>query len=324
MQRILIVDDQGVTRVILEEFLHTLAPEAQVEVFASSLHALAWAGKHSLVLAIVDYNMPGMDGIELTRQLRALPGNEGLPVAMITAVDDADHTIRCQALEAGVLDFLYKPIEPNEWRARFRNLLALGNRKCRDSRKMSDILFRIAHTIFGRNPRRVAGISRCIADQLGLASGECELIEQAAPLNDLGQVQLPDQLLSRQSRLHQADREAMQQHTLLGYQLLPDSESEFLEKAARIALSHHERFDGRGYPHGFGGGDIPLEARIVTVADVVDALLSDRPYRSAWRPEQMLTFLQAERGKRFDPDCIDAFFQRQEEILVLDSTDPVI
>ncbi len=308
MQRVLIVDDQGVTRLILEEFLRSMDLEVQVQVSDSPFVALEWARSHPLDLAIVDYQMPGMDGIELTRQLRGLPGNEALPVAMITAVEDADRMIRRRALEAGVWDFFYKPIEPNEWRVRFRNLLELRSRQNQDSREVTDILFRITQTCFGRNPRRVAEISRRIAVQLGLSYLECELIERAAPLNDLGQIRVPENLLSKQSQLNPAEWETVQQHTLLGYQLLRDSQSPFLEKAARIALSHHERFDGKGYPHGFSQGDIPLEARIVTVADVVDALLCNRPYRPAWKFDRVLSYMRSESGKHFDPDCVEAFF----------------
>lgn len=308
MQRVLIVDDQGVTRVILEEFLRSMDLEVQVQVFASPLVALEWARSHPLDLAIVDYQMPGMDGIELTRQLRGLPGNEALPVAMISAVEDADRMIRRRALEAGVCDFFYKPIEPNEWRIRFRNLLELRSRQNQDSREVTDILFRITQTCFGRNPRRVAEISRRIAAQLGLSCLECELIERAAPLNDLGQIRVPENMLSKQSQLNPAEWETVQQHTLLGYQLLRDSQSPLLEKAARIALSHHEQFDGKGYPHGFSQGDIPLAARIVKVADVVDALLCNRPYRPAWEFNRVLSYLRSESGKQFDPDCVEAFF----------------
>jgi len=314
MQRILIVDDQGVTRLILEEFLRSLKLELQVEVFASPLAALEWAAGYSLDQAIVDYRMPHMDGIELTRRLRALPGNEGLPVAMITALEDSDRMIRRRAAEAGVLDFLYKPIEPNEWRARFRNLLALSSRQDREVCEVTEVLFRIPHTFFGRNPKRVAAVSRRVAAQLGFSSQECGLIERAAPLNDLGQVRVPESLLSKQSELRHAEWKTVRQHTLLGYQLLRDNQSAFLQMAASIALSHHEQFDGKGYPHGFTKGDIPLEARIVAVADVVDALLSDRPYRQAWPLDQVLGYLQAERGKRFDPDCVDAFLHCMDEV----------
>lgn len=313
MQRILIVDDQGVTRLILDEFLRSLNLKLQVEVFASPLAALEWAARYSLDLAIVDYRMPSMDGIELTRRLRALPGNEGLPVAMITALEDADRMIRRQAAEAGVLDFLCKPIEPNEWRARFRNLLALSSRQDREAHELTEVLFRIPHNFFGRNPKRVAAVSGRVAAQLGLSSQECGLIERAAPLNDLGQVRVPDALLSKQSKLQQDEWKAVRHHTLLGYQLLRDNQSAFLQMAASIALSHHERFDGKGYPHGFTQRDIPLEARIVSVADVVDALLSERPYRPAWQLDQVLGYVLAERGKRFDPECVDAFLHCMDE-----------
>jgi HD-GYP domain-containing protein (c-di-GMP phosphodiesterase class II) len=161
----------------------------------------------------------------------------------------------------------------------------------------------------------LAGISRRIAEQIGLSKKECDLIERAAPLNDLGHMMAPTGLLSQAVVLGRAERAAIQQHTVMGYHLLSSGDSEFLNRAAKIALSHHEHFDGGGYPHGFRGRDIAHEARIVAVADIVDALLSDRPYRKAWSFDRVLTYLQSERGKRFDPNCVDAFLQHGEEIL---------
>ena len=176
---------------------------------------------------------------------------------MITALEDADRMIRRRAAEAGVLDFFCKPIEPNEWRARFRNLLALSSRQDRGARTDRGAVPDPAQ-FFGWNPKRVAAVSGRVAAQLGLSSQECGLIERAAPLNDLGQVRVPDSLLSKQSKLQQDEWKAVRHHTLLGYQLLRDNQSAFLQMAASIALSHHERFDGKGYPHGFTQRDIPL------------------------------------------------------------------
>lgn len=150
---------------------------------------------------------------------------------------------------------------------------------------------------------------------MGVSKLECDLIERAAPLNDLGHMITPATVLSRPAGLGQDERVLMQQHTLMGYQLLRSSTSELFRCAAKIALSYHERFDGQGYPHGFRGRDIAPEARIVAVADIIDALLPDRPYRKAWSIDRVLCHLKSQRGKRFDPDCVDAFLQRWEEII---------
>jgi two-component system response regulator RpfG len=320
MQTVLIIDDQELTRMILTEFARSLGPDVAGKAFENPSDALAWVQENPVAMAIVDYRMPGMDGIEFIRRLHDLPAGGDVPVVMITALDDYDKEIRYKALNAGVVDFLSKPLDYSEWRIRCRNILELQkhlhqNQTCKE---LATVLFRITQSFNGRNPWRLAGISRHIAEQIRLSSKECDLIEGAAPMNDLGHFFVPYNLLSRSSKLRQKERITVQSHTLAGYHLLQASDSELYRKAARIALSHHEQYDGKGYPHGFGGKDIPLEARIVSVADFVDALLSDRPYRRAWTIDRVFGYLKSFRGKRFDPDCVDAFFQRSEDILLSD------
>ncbi len=318
MENILIVDDQELTRLILAQFVGRIGSNVRSKIFEAPLAALDWVSRNTVAMVIVDYRMPGIDGIEFTRRFRMLPHCRDVPVVMISVVDDPDKAIRYQALEAGVIDFLPKPIDYTEWLARCRNILNIRRQQNLDPvhDEVTGILFRITQSFNGRNPWRLASISRRIAEQLGLSLMECDLIERASPLNDLGHMVASGVLLSRPVALLQTERVMMQQHTLLGYRLLQGGATEFLHRAANIALSHHERFDGKGYPHGFKGYDIAREARIVAVADVVDALLSDRPYRKAWPVERVLEHLLSERGRRLDPDCVDAFLQRWKKILL--------
>ncbi len=320
MKTVLIIDDQELTRMILTEFVSTLGPDLVGKAFETPLEALAWVEENPVVMAIVDYRMPGMDGIEFIRQFRSLPASVDVPVIMVTALDDHDKEIRFEALKHGVVDFLTKPLDYIEWRIRCRNILKLHQRLLENKacNELSTVLFRITQSFNGRNPWRLAGISRHIAEQIELSSKECDLIERAAPMNDLGHFFIPYNLLSSTSKLHHTERITVQAHTLAGYHLLQMSDSELFNKAARIALSHHEQYNGKGYPHGFGGTDIPLEARIVSIADFVDAMLSDRPYRRAWSVDRVLDNVRSFRGKRFDPDCVDAFFQRSENVLLAD------
>jgi two-component system response regulator RpfG len=149
-------------------------------------------------------------------------------------------------------------------------------------------------------------IAGLIAEGLGLSEEQVRTIELAAPLHDIGKIAIPDALLMKPGPLDDAERKRMQQHPVIGYQLLEDSHNRFIQIGARIALHHHERYDGSGYPHGLAGEDIPLEARIVTVADIFDALISPRPYKHAWSVEEALQYMREHSGKMLDPDCVEA------------------
>lgn len=318
MQTVLIIDDQQLPRIILNEFIRSIGPDVEAKDFDIPSAALEWARQHPVAMALVDYRMPGMDGIEFTRRLHELPANKSVPVIIITAVDDHDKEIRYAALSAGVFDFLPKPLDNREWRFRCRNMLELDKNRHQASLSgdLTQMLLQLTESVNGRNPRRLAHISRHIAEQMGLSSDACDLIGQAAPLNDMGHFLVASHLSSRRSTLKHEERVSIQGHTVAGFHLLQQGESPLFHQGAKIALSHHEQFDGKGYPHGFSGEDIPLEARIVSVADFVDALLSDRPYRKAKSLDNVLGYLKSYRGKRFDPDCIDAFFERLDKMLL--------
>ncbi|MCB1760542.1 MAG: response regulator [Gammaproteobacteria bacterium] len=321
MQTVLIIDDQELPRMILTEFVRSIGSDVEGKTFETPYAALEWANENPIAMALVDYRMPGIDGIEFTRRLHKLPDRGDVPVVMITALDDVDKAIRYEALKAGVIDFLPKPLDYKEWQFRCRNILNLA--RCRIQytvrNDLTQALFRITESVNGRNARRLANLSRHIAKRMDLSSDECDLIEQAAPLNDLGNFIVAGHLMWRSSSLRQEERVTVQGHTLAGFRLLQQGGSPLFRRGAKIALSHHEHFDGKGYPHGFGGKDIPLEARIVSVADFVDALLSDRPYRKAWSIDKVLSYLKSYRGKRFDPDCIDAFFDELDNTLLVEA-----
>jgi two-component system response regulator RpfG len=167
----------------------------------------------------------------------------------------------------------------------------------------------------GNHIIRMARYSRLIANGLGLGAEECELIEYAAPMHDIGKIGITDTILLKQGRLTSDETKVMRKHTIFGYEILRDSPSKYLQIGALIALGHHERYDGKGYPHGLARDFIPLPARIVAVADVFDALTSVRPYKEAWPIKDALNYLNAEIGRHFDPDCINAFHSQFEKIL---------
>jgi two-component system response regulator RpfG len=337
MSTILVVDDQLTSLTILERLAGSLEESSRVEAFADPVRALDWATAHDIDLVLVDYRMPRMDGVEFTKRFRETEGCADVPLVVVTSFDAKD--IRYRALEAGATDFLTKPVDHIEFRARCRNLLTLRGQQqiIKDrarwlERKVEEAtrevrtreyetLIRLAKAgeyrdeETGNHVLRMAKYSRAIAEQLGLGAEECEVVELAAPMHDIGKIGIPDHLLLKPGRLSDEEFDLMRKHTLIGYEILKGSPSKYLQCGAQIALGHHERFDGSGYPYALKGEEIPLAARIVAVADVYDALTSWRPYKPAWPIGEALDYMLAQSGKHFDPDCLSAF-QRQFERIV--------
>ena len=161
---------------------------------------------------------------------------------------------------------------------------------------------------------RVAGL---VAEGMGLAEDDVRTIEMAAPLHDMGKIAIPDAVLMKAGKLDEAEMAVMRRHPRIGHELLSGSQNRFIQVGAMIALRHHERYDGSGYPDGLAGEAIPLEARIVAVADVFDALISPRPYKEAWTVDAALAYLYAQRGRLFDPDCVDALMRGRERLQLI-------
>ncbi|HET9463389.1 MAG TPA: HD domain-containing phosphohydrolase [Thiobacillus sp.] len=337
--RVVIVDDRSTARSLLEGLARTLEPGVVVDSFADPLDALAQIQRVTPDLIISDYRMPGMDGIEFTRRVRAERRLADVPLIIVTVVEDRQ--IRYQALENGATDFLTRPIDPQEYRARCLNLLAL-----RRSQKMladralwledqvvqatREVRTRERETLMklakageyrdketGNHIIRMAKYARLIAEELRLTAMECDEIEAAAPMHDIGKIGIPDLIMLKPGRHTPEEQAIMRRHPLIGHGILTDSPSRYLQMGAVIALGHHEKFDGSGYPQGLAGEDIPLPARIVAVADVFDALTSNRPYKRAWPFQDALNYILSESGKHFDPACVRAFELRIDAVAAI-------
>ena len=336
MTTVLIIDDQSISRMILEELVCSIGPEIETRSFADPVLALEWAKHNRHDLVVTDYKMPNMDGAEFTHWLRQIPSCADVPVVIITCVEEK--AVRYRALEAGATDFLTKPIDHNECRVRCRNLLTLRQQQqiIKDrahwlereiDAKTAELRQREEETLIrlarageyrdedtGNHVARMARYSRLIAEALGLGEEVCDIIEHSAPMHDIGKIGIPDQILKKPGPLRAEEWTEMQLHTEYGYEILRDSPSKYLQTGAVIALCHHEKFNGNGYPNGLAGDRIPIEARIVTVADVFDALTSVRPYKGAWPLEQALDLLHEESGTTFDSACVDAFMHNLPEV----------
>jgi two-component system response regulator RpfG len=336
MATVLVIDDQATSRQILAHIVKSIDASLRIELFEGARAAIEWLTRSQADLILTDYKMPGMDGIEFVQQARSLGTAAYVPIIMITSYEQSE--VRYRALELGATDFLSKPIDHAECRARFRNLLQLQQQrliiedranwledKVREATEAirvreQETLLRLAKAgeyrdqETGNHVVRMAKYSRLIAEELGLDQNACQTIELAAPMHDIGKIGIPDHILLKPGKLLPDEFAIMKQHTRIGYEILKDSPSRFLQMGAVIALGHHEKYNGNGYPRGISGEAIPLAARIVAVADVYDALCSKRCYKPAWTHDDALQLLRSESGQHFDPQCVDAFLRRIAEV----------
>lgn len=340
MASVIIIDDQSTTVKLLSQLVRSIElPDQPIHVttFQESTEALNWTKYNTPDLVLIDYKMPNLNGIEFIKLFRRIEHCESVPVVMITAYDE--QSIRYTALDAGASDFLSKPIDHHECRARCTNLLNLRRFQLKLEKRnyvlqhkvnnsMNAILERERETLLrlarageyrdeetGNHIVRMAKYSRRIAELIGLDIEHCDLIEQAAPMHDVGKIGISDLILLKNDRLTNDEFDLMKTHTTIGYDILKDSPSIYLQTGASIALGHHEHYNGRGYPYARRGEDIPIEARIVAVADVFDALISVRPYKVAWSLDESVTYIHNQREKQFDPVCVDAFINHVNEFI---------
>ncbi len=335
-RKVLIVDDESTGRTILAKIIQQAEEDVIVEAFDNPLPALEWLDKNHPDLIITDYRMPDLNGVELIRKIRARPACQDIPIMMITVV--SEKSVRYDALEAGATAFLTRPIDQIECRTSCRNLLKLHEQQSiiqdradwlarqvevatqQIVAREHETLLRLAKAgeyrdeVTGNHVVRMAKYSREIAEALGLSEKECDEIEYAAPMHDIGKIGIQDKILLKPGKFEQHEWTTMQQHTIIGHSILSNSQSRYIQTGSIIALNHHERFDGSGYPNGIAGKDIPLVARIVSVADVYDALVSARPYKRAWAAKDAQDYLHQHAGTQFDPICVEAFFERLDKI----------
>jgi putative two-component system response regulator len=327
---ILAVDD---TPDNLEVLRGTLRQHFKVKVALNGEKALQIANalpRPDMIL--LDVMMPGLDGYEVCRRLKENPSTADIPVIFITA----QHEIKDEQLgfELGAVDYISKPISPPIVQARVQTHLAMYDQNRELERRVTERTFELNETRLkvvqklgrageykdnetGMHAVRMSHYARLMAEALGYSDKWSDLVFNAAPMHDIGKIGIPDKILLKPGKLDAEEWEEMKRHAQYGAEIIGDEDNDLLRMAAEVAITHHEKWDGSGYPNGLKGKDIPLTGRIVAIADVFDALTSARPYKKAWSVEDAVNLIREETGLHFDPELVPIFERILPEVLVI-------
>jgi len=346
---ILVVDDEPAMRRVLARML--VAEGFEVVEAANGQEAISLLGSLCVDTILLDVMMPEMSGLELCRHIRADERTMHTPVVFVTAA--VDREFRREARAAGADDFLSKPFDEFELLARVQNTVRVklyydGLAREREDLQVqvdtrakeleaasqrlerlqadldlarSETILRLVKAAEFRDDetaahlQRMSHYCRLLGLRAGLDPDRCEMLQVASPMHDVGKIGIPDNILLKPGRLTPDEFQIMKQHAEIGYRILSGSESPLVELAALIAHTHHEKFDGSGYPNGLVGEAIPIEGRVAAVADVFDALTSKRPYKPAWPVEDAVALLEKGKGAHFDPRLVDLFLGSMDDIL---------
>jgi putative two-component system response regulator len=331
--KVLIVDDSPSNIDVLVE---TLKDHYHLSVAVDGPDALANVTRNKPDIILLDVMMPKMSGFEVCRILRNSTETKEIPIFFLTALDESESKVR--AFDYGAVDYITKPFYPSEVLSRLRTHLSLllARRELSEQNNILEIkvrertlelennqketIIRLAlaaehrDTDTGSHIRRIQEYSKLLARHSGLDEAQSEDLGLASTMHDLGKIGIPDNILLKPGRLTPEEMVIMRSHTEIGANILANSDSRLIAQSRDIALTHHEHFDGKGYPRGLSGKDIPLGGRIVCLADVFDALGSKRPYKEPWPFDKAVEAILQGRGTHFDPDLTDVFEAHRDEI----------
>lgn len=312
---ILCVDDEASNLALIRQILR----EDYALTFAKNgAEALRAVVKHRPALILLDVDLPDLDGYTIARTLKQDPRTAAIPIIFVTGKDkDADESI---GFEAGGVDYITKPYSPSILRARVRTHLSLVSAASlasshRDAIRMLGMAGHYSDSDTGTHIWRMAAYARALAVAAGWSSEDASLLEQAAPMHDTGKIGIPDAVLKKPGPLDEDEWRVMKRHPQIGYDILSRSGAPLFRLAAEVALYHHEHWDGSGYPSGLAGENIPESARIVAVADVFDALTTQRPYKEAWPLAKVMELFQQQAGSQFEPRLVALFTAILPQIL---------
>lgn len=328
---ILVVDDAPEN---IDVLVDVLKPHYQIKVARDGKMALKIADIHPRPdLILLDVMMPGIDGFETCRQLKSAISTRDIPVIFITAKISVDD--EAKGLSLGAVDYITKPFSPAVVNQRVKTHLALSDQKrelYRQVKRQTQELISTRYAIIqklgraaefkdnetGSHVQRMSKYAYILAIASGMDEYTADTLMSAAPMHDIGKIGIPDHILKKNNRLDDDEWKIMQEHATVGGEILDEEmPSRLMEMAKAIAITHHEKWDGSGYPNGLRKKEIPLEGRIVAIADVFDALTSERPYKKAWSVDDAIKLIKQESGHHFDPELVSHFIANLDKVLVI-------
>ena len=317
LPKILVVDDEPTNLQVMRQILQT---NYQLSFAKDGHKAIELAQRQSPDLILMDIMMPGLSGYDTVKQLKSMDSTRHIPVIFVTAMTDVAN--EALGFEVGAVDYITKPVSPSVVRARVRTHLSLVRMDELNETRLQ-IIQRLGRAAeykdneTGLHVIRMSHYSRILGLTAGLDEEDADQLLNAAPMHDIGKIGIPDNILLKPGALSEDEWTTMRLHPSIGYKIIGEHSSDLLKIAAEIAYTHHEKWNGEGYPRGLEGEEIPLHGRIVAVADVFDALTTVRPYKAAWPIEKAVDLLKEQAGKHFDPKLVTCFLASMPEILAV-------
>ncbi|TGN00300.1 response regulator [Leptospira dzoumogneensis] len=313
--KILVVDDEAANLQVLKQILQE---DYRLFFAKDGIKAIELAISEKPNLILLDVMMPGMTGHETCKKLRNESSTSRIPVIFVTAM--AEEEDEADGFEAGAVDYITKPVSPAIVKARVKTHLSLvRNEELRETRlqiiQRLGLAAEYKDNETGLHVIRMSHYSKTLTEALGHSEDTAEKILHASPMHDIGKIGIPDSILQKPGKLDPEEWDIMKTHPTIGAEIIGDHDSSLLQMAKSIALNHHEKWDGSGYPNGIKGDTIPIEARIVTIADVFDALTTERPYKKAWSIEDAVNHIRKGAGSHFDPGLVPVFLNLMPELL---------
>ncbi len=325
-QTLLVVDD---TPANIDVLAGMLKDDYQIKVAKNGEIALKIAKRLPLDLILLDIMMPGIDGFEVCRRLKSDHTTRHIPIIFVTAKITAEDELK--GLELGAVDYITKPFNPPIVLQRVKTQLALFNQSRELAIKVKQKTAELAATQLkviqklgraaeykdnetGMHVIRMSHYAHILSKAAGMCEADADMLMAASPMHDIGKIGISDAILRKPGKLTEEEFEEMKKHAEIGAEIIGDNESDLLKMAKIVAISHHEKWNGTGYPYGLKGEDIPRIGRIVAIADVFDALTCQRPYKRAWSVEEAIALLQKEAGEHFDPQLVPLFLEHMDEI----------
>lgn len=314
---LLLVDDEPVNLRVLKQ---TLGDEYRLIFAKSGAEAIKLVHQEKPDLILLDVMMPGMTGLEVCISLKENKQTKSIPIIFVTALNDAID--EANGLNAGAVDYISKPVSPAVVRARVKTHLSLVQAD-ELKRTRLQVIQRLGRASeykdneTGMHVMRMSHYSQVLALACGYTEMQAENLLHAAPMHDIGKIGIPDSIMLKPGKLSEEEFKIMQKHPEIGAEILGEPDSDLIRLAISVSLTHHEKWDGSGYPKGLKGEDIPIEGRIVALADVFDALTSKRPYKDAWTIDATMAHIKSQSGKHFDPNLVTLFEDNLDTILAI-------